>query len=374
MDQLIFFSTAAVGFGYISLLFWIMKGWDDTDEWSVPEDYVPATRISVIVAARNEDRHIRSCVNSILELNYPTHLLEVLVVDDHSTDNTAQILGSISDPRLTIVTLTDTRGKKAALSEAISRASGQLIACTDADCVVPSDWLRYMASYYEINSPRLIAGPIVYSTDRSVLQRFQYLDGVGNMAITAAGIHHQAYYMANGANIVYEKTLFEELGGYSDDTFASGDDMMLIQKAAKSQPSRIRYLKQQAAAITTAPVLTVADLVTQRKRWASKSKNYEDKGIIKVQAYVFFVIVCLLANILLIPFTNGLSLFSFMFLLFMKWGMDFLFLHKMAEYFGTTKPLKSFFTASVWFIIYIVWAAYSALRPTAYRWKDRDVK
>lgn len=374
MDPLLFFLTAAVGFGYIRLLFWIMKGWDDTDEWNVSPEYQPRTTVSIIVAARNEEAHIRACVESLLQQLYPAELMEIIIVDDHSTDGTLALLKNTTDPRLKVVQLTQQSGKKAALTQAVQMATGSLIACTDADCLVPERWLQLMVSYYEINKPRLMAGPIQYQTDRSLVQRFQYLDGVGNMAITAAGIHYQAYFMANGANIVYEKSLFDEVGGYTGDGFASGDDMMLIQKTANYQRQHIRYLKQKLATVVTTPQKSVDALVTQRKRWASKSSAYIDKGIVRVQAYVFFVIVCLLANILLIPFTNGFSLFCFLFLLFIKWGMDFLFLHKMAQYFGDTKPLKSFFPASVWFVGYILWAAYSAAFPSDYQWKGRSVK
>ena len=371
--MIIFFSSAFIAFGYAGLLFWIMKGWDDTPEWEVPERYIPETPITVIIAARNEEQYIETVIRSVLSQNFPSELIQLIVVDDQSTDATASLVKAISDPRLKLLTTDKSTGKKAAISLAINNAKSDLIICTDADCIAPSDWLRLMVSMYEVNKPKFLAGPIVYKIDRSPVQRFQYLDGVANMAITAAGIHYDKFYMANGANMLFEKQTFFEVGGYENERIASGDDMMMVQKVANAYPGKVRFLKSAKAAVLTQPVGSIAGLLMQRKRWATKSIHYADKGIVKVQAYIFLVVVALIGNIVLIPFTAGLSLFSALFLLFVKWAMDFLFLNKMAEYFGNQKPLKSFFRASVWFIIYILWATKNALLPSKYTWKGRSV-
>jgi len=376
MEQVIFFTSAAIAFGYVALIMWIMTGWDDTAEWDTPPaDYVPKTKVAVVIAARNEEQHIERCIRSVLSQSMASDIMEVLVVDDQSTDSTSAVVLSIDDERVTLLHTTEGyTGKKAAISLAVEYTNSTVIATTDADCVVGENWLRSLLYQYELNKPKLIAGPIVYDTDRSLLQRFQYLDGVGNMAVTANGIRRQAYYMANGANLFYEKLLFNELGGYKDDSVSSGDDMLLIQRAAAAYPDYIRYLKCQAAVVHTRPVSSVSELISQRKRWATKSKNYSDKGIVKVQAYVFMTVLFMVANIILIPFTSGFSLFAFLFLAFMKGCMDYLLLSRMASYFGNRKPLESFMGAYLYFSLYILWAGWSALFPSSYMWKGRRVQ
>ena len=373
MNIIIFFITSFIAFGYAGLLFWIMKGWEETPEWEVPESYVPQTSITVIIAARNEENYIKNTIYSVLAQNFPEHLLQLIVVDDQSTDSTPAIVKEIKDHRLQMLTTGKNTGKKAAISLAVDTAKTDIVICTDADCIAPTDWLRLMVSMYEINRPKFLSGPIVYETDRSIVQRFQYLDGVANMAITAAGIHHGKFFMANGANMLFEKQVFYEVGGYDNEIIASGDDMMMVQKIANDYPDKVRFLKNAKAAVKTQPVGSIADLLMQRKRWATKSMHYADKGIIKVQAYIFLVVMALIVNTILIPFTGGFSLFSAVFLLFVKWAMDFLFLNKMADYFSNKKPLNSFFSASVWFIIYILWATKNALLPSKYTWKGRSV-
>lgn len=374
MDQLIFFTSCLIGFGYAGLIFWITMGWDDTDEWEIPDTYEVETPVTIIVAARNEEPHIARLIESLLGQNIPKHLLSIIIIDDQSTDDTNRIAQQYASEQLRVLSTTGRGGKKAAVALGVTHARTDIIVCTDADCVAPPNWLRLMVSFYEINKPQFLAGPIVYKTNRSLIQRFQYLDGIGNMGLTAAGIHHQKYYLANGANMLFEKAAFDAVGGYANDAVASGDDMMLVQKIAAADPDNVSFLKSSQAAVQTEPVQSISELLMQRKRWASKSKHYADKGIIWVQAYVLLVVVALFINLFLISWTNGLSLFSFLFLLFLKLTMDFLYLSKLAGYFGDRKPLKSFLKASLWSIIYILWASISAIVPSTYLWKDRKVR
>jgi len=203
--MIIFFSSAFIAFGYAGLLFWIMKGWDDTPEWEVPERYIPETPITVIIAARNEEQYIETVIRSVLSQNFPSELIQLIVVDDQSTDATASLVKAISDPRLKLLTTDKSTGKKAAISLAINNAKSDLIICTDADCIAPSDWLRRIAS---------------------------------------------------------------------------GDDMMMVQKVANDYSGKVRFLKSAKAAVLTQPVDSIADLLMQRKRWATKSMHYADKGIV----------------------------------------------------------------------------------------------
>jgi len=363
-----------MAFGYVALIWWVMNGWDETVEWEEPpSDYIPSTDVTVVVAARNEAKTIEDCLQSILQQDIPADLLHIIVVDDQSTDETSSIVTNISDSRITLLhTAHGNEGKKAAISQAVANSTSQVILCTDADSKVGRSWVRTFLYQYELNKPRLIVGPIVYETDRSLLQRFQYMDGIGNTAVAANGILHGAYHMANGANLFYERSLFEEVGGYDGDKVASGDDMLLVQKASAVAPESIRFLKAKSAVVKTAPVESIGELIAQRKRWATKSKHYSDKGILKVQGFVFAVVLMLVLNLVLIPLTDGFSLFSFLFLAFVKGCMDYLLLSRMADWFGDSKPLKSFVGAFVYFTLYILWAGWSALVPTHYTWKGRQ--
>lgn len=352
-----------------------MDGWDDTPEWEIPEEYVPQSKVSVVIAARNEAKFISECIESIIRNKYPEHLLEIIVVNDHSEDDTKEVIEKFDHPQLILINLNGGSGKKKALEQGIKKAKGTLIACTDADSIVPENWLMSFVSFYEKNDSKCIAGPISYRTDKSLLQRFQFLDALNNMCVTANGITKQSYFMANGANLFFSKSVFEEIGGYSkNSTYASGDDMFLIQEIANKYTKGVSFLKSIQATVKTQPETTFQALKNQRTRWATKSKAYSNKNIMRIQGFVFCFVVVIIVNLLMSPFGVGLSLFGFLFALFIKWTMDYLYLSKMSDFFEERDPLKSFFGASIGFIIYILFAGWKALRPTSYTWKGRRTK
>ena len=352
-----------------------MDGWDDTETWEIPAAFKPSDKLSIIIAARNEECTIIRCLNSILACDFPHELLEIIVVNDHSIDRTEQLLRNFNHKCVQHLNLEQSTGKKNALTLGISESTGSILGYTDADCIVPKHWLLSFASYFHYRDPKCIAGPISYLYDRSTLQRFQFIDALNNMCVTANGIQKKSYYMANGANLFFKKSAFDAVGGYADNiSLASGDDMFLIQQIASKFPSEIAFLKSREATVQTEPEKTLNDLKAQRTRWATKSKSYPNKTILKIQGFVFFFVVIILLNLVLSPIGSGLSLFGFLFALFIKWTMDYLYLSKIADFFEDRTPLKSFFGASIGFIGYILFAGWKALMPTKYMWKGRETQ
>lgn len=349
-----------------------MDGWDDTEEWEVPPTYNPNTKVSIIIAARNEEESITRCLESIMDCEYPDHLYEIIVVNDHSEDNTEKIVLSFDHGNIKLINLENSVGKKHALEVGIGRASGDLIGCTDADCLVPKGWILNFANLYEAKQSKCIAGPISYHSDRSLIQRFQFLDALNNMCVTANGIRKKSYYMANGANLFFDKTVFEEIGGHRRELkFASGDDMFLIQNIANKYPDGISFLKSKNAIVKTEPESTLNALINQRTRWATKSKAYSNNNIIKIQGFVFVFVLMIILNLVLSLFGFELCLFGFLFAIFIKWTIDYLYLSKLSDYFEDREPIKSFFGASIGFVVYILFAGWKALSPTTYEWKGR---
>src|SRR5438034_9810121 len=89
---------------YIAAFFVLLYGvlfqyysswWNALPDFNAEPRYLPSVKISVIVAARNEAGNIANCLHSICRQNYPSHLLQVIVVDDNSTDDTFRIASSI---------------------------------------------------------------------------------------------------------------------------------------------------------------------------------------------------------------------------------------------------------------------------------------
>ena len=107
-------------------------------------------RFSIVIPARNEALNIKACLDSILAQDYPVEFFEVIVIDDFSEDDTAFIVKAIGHdhPNVHLLSLADyfkqgemNSFKKKAIEKAVSKAKGEWIVTTDADCIVRKEWL-----------------------------------------------------------------------------------------------------------------------------------------------------------------------------------------------------------------------------------------
>ena len=149
-------------------------GWSSLPDWEPPFHTEPCTPISIIIPARNEEENIAACLQALSKQQYPQHLLQITVVDDHSNDQTPNIIGRYAAqmPNLQCLRLADALPtntpinsyKKKALEYAIANSTGELIVATDADCVAPPTWLLALATYYEKHRPEMMAAPVAFSS------------------------------------------------------------------------------------------------------------------------------------------------------------------------------------------------------------------
>ncbi|MEO0558762.1 MAG: glycosyltransferase [Bacteroidota bacterium] len=274
--------------------------------------------LTVVIPARDEEATIGSCVDSVLATDYPEDKLEVIVVDDDSSDRTAAIvrgriaqqlhpapvlelagvhedrqldgLGTPQEPteqterpsRLRLIQIPENRRrarahKKAAIEKAVSHASGEIILTTDADCQVPRLWPRALASAFDTPEVAFVSGPVRYDLGHrpTLFARLQAMDFFGLMACGAGGIGIGRPNLANGASVAYRRATFEALGGFSGiDHVTSGDDELLMQKIAYGTDLTVRFCAAPDAVVLTEPVHSLRQFVHQRKRWASKGTNY----------------------------------------------------------------------------------------------------
>lgn len=262
--------------------------------WKSIPDYIPSTissqlKISVIIPARNEEEYIGQLLEALQEQTYPAALFEVIVVDDHSTDRTSGIVQQYSGVKL--IQLKDdaiNSYKKKAIETGIAAATGKLMVTTDADCLPSPNWLKSVAAFKEEKKSALIAAPVVINCNSSVVQVFQAIDFMVLQGITGAAVHKKKMSMCNGANLAYERKIFNEVNGFSGiDHIASGDDMLLMHKVWKQYPDKVHYLKSKEAIVSTQPMKTWKAFFNQRIRWASKAKFYDDKRIFIVLLLVY---------------------------------------------------------------------------------------
>ena len=343
--------------------------------------------ISVIIAARNEEKNIGSCLFSIIKQTYPENSFEIIVVNDHSSDGTVSVVNSFKKSNIKIINLEDFTGatilnsyKKAAIELAIGMAKGNLIVTTDADCVVTRKWLETIAAFYSEYDPIFIAAPVVYSnpltsdsTFLRLLKIFQSLDFLSLQGITAASVSTRFHNMCNGANLAYTKRVFEKVNGFEGiDGIASGDDMLLMHKIQRVYPDKVGFIKSTNVIVETQPVNSFKEFINQRIRWASKADKYTDPKITLVLLLVYFfnlwILICGACS-----FFSLRYFYVFILLLIVKTTAELYFLFPVATFFGRRKLLWWFFPAQPFHIFYIVVAGWLG-KFGSYQWKERNVK
>ena len=376
--------------GYSALLVYYRKSWGSIPDFKVEANSKLSTKISIIIPARNEEENIGYCLQSIIEQSYPAHLFEVLVVDDHSTDNTAAIIKSYASHNVKLISLKDYLSaneinsyKKKAIEISIQQSNGELIVTSDADCIFPKNWLTTIASFYESKRPAFIVMPVLISYGKKMIEVFQSLDFMTLQGITGASVHEKFHSMCNGANLAYTKEAFIAVNGFKGiNNIASGDDMLLMHKIYNQFPNNIEYLKSREVIVTTNPVSTIQEFFNQRIRWASKADQFDDKRIFIVLIIVYFLnvlmmvlpIVALISNRSISIINIQLSMFNFYAsLLLIKTIFELFFLYPVAKFFNQTKLLWWFPIAQPFHIVYTVIAGWLG-KFGKYTWKERSVK
>ena|ERR1022692_3843616 len=357
--------------------------------WNAIPNYIPGeagihlltTKISVIIPVRNEEKNIRHLLDRIFQQSYPKILYQVIVVDDHSTDNTWNLINSLHYEEMNLIclkladyssNLKTSSYKKFAIETAINMASGDLIVTTDADCEPLPDWIRTIASFYQTTNAKFIAAPVKINSVNSFLSIFQTLDFLTLQGITGASLFKKIHSMCNGANLAYEKKAFYEVRGFHDiDDIPSGDDMFLMHKIYKKYPDQVFFLKNKNAVVSTQPEKSWSGFINQRIRWASKADKYDDQRIFWVLVLVYIVNL-LIASLLIASFWDNMYLLLLLSLLLVKTLIEFPFVKSAAAFFNQQKLMAYFPLMQPLHIVYTIVIGWLG-KFGSYQWKGRKI-
>ncbi len=363
---------------YATLMLLYRKGWQEQAVFN-SDDAQPQTHISIIIPARNEEDNVGKCIDAILAQDYPASRYEVIVIDDHSTDNTVEVVRKYKQANIRCMQLAGhvmdatIAYKKKALSLGIAAAKGELIITTDADCIAGKKWLKNIAALYERDKPVMIVAPVDFTNNGSVVQLLQSIDFMSMQGITAASHKLGLGNMSNGANLAFTKAAYQAVDGYNGiDHLASGDDYLLMMKMRYAYPTRISYLKNEAAIVKTAPQPDWGSFLQQRIRWASKSGKYDDIKLTAILMLVYLYNVLLLA-VGIASIFNAHCLLLFVAMLLLKTEVEIFYLLPVARFFNKRKDLLYFPLMQPLHILYIVVAGLLGFAGV-YKWKGRKVR
>lgn len=331
--------------------------------------------ISVIIPVRNEALHLKPFLESIIQQSYPRDFFKIYFINDHSTDNTKEILENFSfenqELNIEIIDLKETKGKKAALQKAYQLATSELILTTDADCILPGNWIEIANRAFDNEEVQMLCGGVKIPSGKSWLEQFQSVELMSLAGSGAAGITLKKPFMSNGANLAYRRTVLKNIDfSQMKPQTPSGDDVFLLMEVLKKfGPKAIQFEFHPSHWVETKALSTFEQLVQQRIRWTSKSKNY-------TQPFQIFVSMLVLLSNLGIPILFLWSLFSlditmsFLFYWFMKMMIDFVFIKKIAHISRQTFTFPMYMNTA---IIYPFFISYIAIigQFAGFSWKER---
>ncbi|MFM1795217.1 MAG: hypothetical protein RL642_1602 [Bacteroidota bacterium] len=328
-------------------------------------------KVTVIIPARNEEANIGRCLDSLLQQTLPSDQVEIIVVDDGSTDATAAVVQTYAEKGVRLLALSDeVGGKKAALAKGIAAAKHGIIVTTDADCTYPANWLNTLLNYRFEHDAVFVAAPVKFRKEKNFFERFQSLDFLSLQGITAAAVSKGLFNMCNGANLLYTKAAFEKVNGFEGiDQIPTGDDMLLMEKIDAAYPGKVKYCFSQDAIVETLPAAGFKAFMQQRIRWASKSTNYTNTNIKLVLLLVYLVNLGLVTLTMYSCFYED-YLQSTLLLLLIKIIFEYSFMIRTARFFNKEALLPWFILAQPFHILYITLSASLSFFKT-YEWKGR---
>ena len=175
-------------------------------------------KFSILVPAYNEEQSIASCLNSLVSVAYDDK--EIIVVDDASTDRTVQAIEKFLDKGVTLVRREKNGGRAAALNTGLKRAMGDVIITTDADTVVPSDWLQRFASCFERQGVVAVGGTYqACNKDKSLSYATSILDQILNVVFKKSLIPNKL----SGVNSAIRRNALLHFGGFNENSWWSED-------------------------------------------------------------------------------------------------------------------------------------------------------
>ncbi|MDO5987461.1 glycosyltransferase [Flavivirga amylovorans] len=336
------------------------------------------TTFSVIIPFRNEAENLPDLLKSIESLEYPSHLFEVIFVDDTSEDDSVDIIMKfLNNARNDIKVIKNKRvsnsPKKDAIATAIEHSKNEWIITTDADCILPKYWINSFDEFIQKTNAKCIAAPVTYTNSGRFLNQFQLLDILSLQGATIGGFGINNPFLCNGANFGYEKSLFQELNGFEGNTdIASGDDIFLLEKIAKTHPDKLHYLKCDKAIVKTQSQPSWNDLISQRIRWAAKTSAYNN-WFGKFTGLIVLLMNALVIATLLLTILHVFNFKIWIYILMIKFSIDFLLIYKSAHFFNQKPVLRHFVFGFIMYPFFSFYIAFISLFRT-YKWKGRTFK
>lgn len=217
--------------------------------------------VSFVIPAYNEEDSIAMTIESVLDIEYPEDKMEVIVVDDGSQDDTADIARQYTDDERVKLIEQENQGKGGALNTGLENATGDFLACVDADSHVKKEAVKNIISGFDDDVGAIASAMKVYEPETWV-QKMQWLEYmVGIFMRNIMGIL-DAINVTPGPLSVYRKDVIEDLGGFDEESLVEDQEICF-----KLQESQWKVNHSRKGEVYTVAPSNLRELLDQRKRW-----------------------------------------------------------------------------------------------------------
>jgi biofilm PGA synthesis N-glycosyltransferase PgaC len=302
-------------------------------------DRLPA--LTVIIAARNEQGRIQSCLQHLENIDYPSEQFEIILVDDNSQDSTPDIVNvyCAKHPNWKLIRLTEKKpqltGKKNALLHGLAAAGGEIIFVTDADCRVPRFWLKKMVRYFQTDVS-MVLGHSPLLPEAGFRNKFMRFDNLFSAIVMAAPAKLGYPFSGVGRNLAYSRRAYNQVGGYQAlKKFRSGDDMHLTERFRSQHSGQIDFCADPDTFVLTQAPSGWREIFNQQIRKNSKVLKAAPGTVI-----LFILLFCYYISIPLLPVSDPGSLTVWIVLLFLKLLLEWVCLTRATKIFKQESLLR----------------------------------
>ncbi len=332
---------------------------------------------SIVVAIKNEAPIIENLLKSLIKIDYPKEMLEIIIVDNGSNDNTGDIVSKFCEKYdyFTFIKAENKsnnklKGKSYALQQGILKSKGEIILVADGDCKVPPSWVRSYNSKFD-KKIGLIAGNlslIEKNRKASLFVKIQALDWIFLQSIAAGTTGINLPVSMIGGNFAIRRETYNDIGGFEKLGFSIIEDMQIIQAVAKNKKWKVLYSSDNDLLVDTLPPVKFSEFIKQRKRWVMGSTDVSVWGI--------FLQITAVTNHLLIIFGFLMPVSKLLLLggILSIFSVDFILLFRQLARFKMKRLLFYFFHFELFYIFYTFIFLPVVLFSKKVEWKGEEYK
>ena len=259
---LVYVLWGLVTFFFMVITLSVIKNWGEF--YKDPGVSKKDRKVTIVVPAYNEEKGVKDTIDSLLDLSYPKDLLEIILVNDGSNDRTPEIAGEYEkDGRIILLNNQENIGKSASLNKGIERASGELVACLDADTIVERDILKKVTGYFEDPKNAAVVVRVKVREPKNWLEKIidmEYNMGLGFYLKLLSFLN--CLYLTPGQFSIYRKSILIELKGFDENNIVEDTEI-----AYRMQKAHYRIACCLSAHAYTRVPDNLRSFYHQRKRW-----------------------------------------------------------------------------------------------------------